>query len=213
MRIAIFGATGPTGKYIIDETIKQGHSLTAYTRDAAKLRAYEGKLDMVAGDLKNIDAIKKCIQGSNAVISALGPNSIKIKEKRPVMDGVKNILSVMDQLGVKRFIQVSTSASPDPKDSFDLKTRASLGLIKLIAFNGYDDVKATGELVRTSNADWTLVRIPYLKDGPSNGRVKVGWYGQTKLRWSLFRGNLAKFLVDQASNPEFIRLAPAIANI
>ncbi|WP_050570922.1 SDR family NAD(P)-dependent oxidoreductase [Dickeya zeae] len=60
--------------------------------------------------------------------------------------------------------------------------------------------------------DWTLVRIPNLKDGPANGQVDVGWYGRARLSMKLSRGNLAKFLVDQVASKTFVRAAPGIAN-
>lgn len=77
---------------------------------------------------------------------------------------------------------------------------------------GYEDIKATGELIANSDLDWTLVRIPNLKDGHAHGGVNVGWYGKTKLGMTLSRGNLAKFLVDQVTDKAFVRAAPGIAN-
>ena len=101
----------------------------------------------------------------------------------------------------------------DPKDSFTFKAHAFALLFKIIARKGYEDIKATGELIANSDLDWTLVRIPNLKDGPADGNVNVGWYGKTKLSTKLSRGNLAKFLVDQVTDKRFIRAAPGIANI
>ena len=100
----------------------------------------------------------------------------------------------------------------DPKDSFDLRAHSLLTVFKLIVRKVVDDIRATGELVRDSGLDWTLVRIPNLKDGPANGTIDVGWFGKSKLSTKLSRGNLAKFLVEQVSNREFVRAAPAIAN-
>lgn len=212
MKIALFGATGPTGKYIIEEGLRQGHTLSVYTRDAAKLAAFSGKIEILAGDLKNREAIKACIAGSDAVISALGPNRAKTPEKRPVMHGLRNIISVMEELNVRRLIQVSTSSYSDPEDGFGLKSRALATLFSVVAHSAYDDIKATGELIAGSHLDWTLVRIPFLKDGPAEGDIDVGWYGKTRLGLKLSRGNLAKFLVDQASDRKFVRAAPAIAD-
>ncbi|MDK1376460.1 MULTISPECIES: NAD(P)H-binding protein [unclassified Sinorhizobium] len=212
MKISLFGATGPTGQYIIREALSQGYSLSVYTRDANKLSLFEGKIEVVEGDLKNLEAIRTCVSGSHAVISALGPNSLQINEKRSVMHGVGNIISIMDELAVCRLIQVSTSSYRDPKDGFDLKSRAVVLLIKVMLYKAYDDIKATGELISRSGLDWTLVRIPYLKDGPADGSIDVGWYGKTKLSTKLSRGNLARFLVDQISNRDFVRAAPGIAD-
>ncbi|WP_255220147.1 NAD(P)H-binding protein [Burkholderia glumae] len=75
--IALFGATGPTGRHIIEEALTQGYKLSVYTRDAKKLAPFAGRVEIVVGDLQDQRAIAKCVQGAAAVISALGPNSLK----------------------------------------------------------------------------------------------------------------------------------------
>jgi len=210
--IALFGATGPTGKHIIEEALRQGYALSVYTRDAKKLEAFAGKVKIVVGNLQDRDAIAKCIEGTDAVISALGPNGANIQGDRPIMHGLSNIISVMKQSSVHRLIQISTASYRDPKDGFDIKARALAFMFKVIACKAYDDIKSTGELIANSKLDWTLVRIPFLKDDPANGQVDVGSYGKTKLSMKLSRGNLAKFLVDQVTDKTFVRAAPGIAN-
>ncbi|AOL08774.1 MULTISPECIES: SDR family oxidoreductase [Burkholderia] len=210
--VALFGATGPTGRHIIEEALKQGYNLSVYTRDAKKLASFAGRIEIVVGDLQDQSAIAKCVQGADAVISALGPNGLKVQGDKPVMHGLSNIIVAMQRAGVRRLIQISTAAYRDPKDGFAFKPHAFALLFKVIARKGYEDIKATGELVANSNLDWTLVRIPNLKDGPADGSVDVGWYGTTKLGMTLSRGNLAKFLVDQVTDRKFVRAAPGIAN-
>ncbi|CAJ0778908.1 NAD(P)-dependent oxidoreductase [Ralstonia chuxiongensis] len=210
--IALFGATGPTGAHVIEEALKRGYSLSVYTRDAKKLASFAGRVEIVVGDLQNQSAIAKCVQDADAVISALGPNSLKVQGDKPVMHGLTNIIAAMKHAGVRRLIQISTAAYRDPKDGFAFKTHAFALLFKVIARKGYEDIKATGELIANSDLDWTLVRIPNLKDGPADGSVDVGWYGNTKLSTKLSRGNLAKFLVDQVTDKKFVRAAPGIAN-
>lgn len=212
MKLSLFGATGPTGKHIIEEALKQGYSLSVYTRDAKKLEAFAGKVEIVVGDLQDREAITTCIRGADAVISALGPNSLKVRGDRPVMHGLSNIISAMKQVGVRRLIQISTAAYRDPKDGFALRAHAFVLLFKVIVRKAYEDIGATGELIANSGLDWTLVRIPNLKDGPSTGKVDVGWYGRTKLSMKLSRGDLAKFLVDQVADKTFVCAAPGIAN-
>jgi putative NADH-flavin reductase len=212
MKIALFGGTAPTGRHIIEEALRQGYKLSVYTRDAGKLSAFGSKIEVVVGDLNNREAIKACVAGADAVISALGPNSQKAREKQAIMRGVGTIISVMEELNVRRLIQISTASYRDPKDGFDFKSQALVTLFKLIAHNAYDDIKATAQLVSNSHLDWTLVRIPFLNDGPATGPVDIGWYGKTKLGMKLSRGNLAKFLVDQVAAKEYVRAAPGIAD-
>ncbi|MDQ0561901.1 putative NADH-flavin reductase [Rhizobium mesoamericanum] len=212
MKIALFGGTGPTGRYIIEEALRKGYKLSVYTRGAGKLSAFGDRIEVIVGDLNNREAIKACVTGADAVISALGPNKQKAQEKRPVMRGVRTIISVMEELSVRRLIQISTASYRDPKDGFDLRSRGLATMFKLLAHNAYDDIKATAELVSNSHLDWSLVRIPFLKDGPATAQVDVGWYGRTKLGMKLSRGNLAKFLVGQVTAKEFVRAAPGIAD-
>ena len=210
--IALFGATGPTGRHIIEEALKQGYNLSVYTRDAKKLGSFAGRVEIVVGDLQDQSAIAKCVQGADAVISALGPNSLKVQGDKPIMHGLINIIAAMKHAGVRRLVQISTAAYRDPKDGSAFKTHAFVLLFRVIARKGYEDIKATGELIADSDLDWTLVRIPNLKDGPADGSVDVGWYGKTKLGMTLSRGNLAKFLVDQVTDKKFVRAAPGIAD-
>ncbi|GLQ87218.1 NAD(P)-dependent oxidoreductase [Dyella flagellata] len=212
MKLALFGATGPTGKHLIEEALKQGHSLSVYTRDAQKLEAFAGKVEVVVGDLQNREAILNCVRGADAVISALGPNSLKIQGERPVTQGLSNIIAAMRQSDIRRIIQISTASYRDPKDGFDFKTHTYVFLIKLLLRKAYDDIKAAGNLVARSDLDWTLVRIPNLKDGPATGQLDVGWYGRDKLSMQLSRGNLATFLINQVADKTFMRAAPGIAN-
>lgn len=212
MKIALFGGTGPTGRHLIEEALRQGYELSVYTRDAGKLSALGSRVEVIVGDLNDRDAIKACVAGADAVISALGPNSLKAREKRPIMRGVGTIIAVMEELSVRRLIQISTAAYRDPQDGFDFKSQAFVTLFKWIVRNAYDDIKATAEVVSHSRLDWTLVRIPNLKDGPATGQVDAGWYGKTKLGMTLSRGNLATFLVDQVTAKQYLRAAPAIAD-
>ncbi|SFW44476.1 NAD(P)-dependent oxidoreductase [Luteibacter sp. UNCMF366Tsu5.1] len=210
--IALFGATGVTGSYIIEEALRRGYNLSVYARDPKKLASYAGKVDIVVGDLQDRGAIAQCVKGADAVISALGPNSLKVQGDKPVMHGLTNIMAAMKQVGVRRLIQISTAAYRDPKDGFAFGTHAFAFLFKVIARKGFQDVKATAELIAGSDLDWTLVRVPNLKDGAANGSVDAGWYGQTKLGSKLSRGNLAKFVVGQVSDTQFVRAAPGIAD-
>ncbi|MEX3927033.1 NAD(P)H-binding protein [Paraburkholderia sp. BR10936] len=156
--IALFGATGPTGRHIIEEALKQGYNLSVYTRDAKKLASFAGRVEIVVGDLQDQSAIARSVQGADAVISALGPNSLKVQGDKPIMHGLTNIIAAMKHAGVRRLIQISTAAYRDPKDSFAFKTHAFALLFKVIARKGYEDIEATGELVANSDLDWALQR-------------------------------------------------------
>ncbi len=65
-----------------------------------------------------------CVACADAFISAFGPKSLKSPEKRPIMRGVATIISVMEELNVRRLIQISTGAYRNHDDSFDFTSQA-----------------------------------------------------------------------------------------
>lgn len=52
MRFALFEATAPTGRHLIEEALKQGHNLSVYTRGAKKLEAFGSKNRYAYGDCR-----------------------------------------------------------------------------------------------------------------------------------------------------------------
>ncbi|CDX37952.1 hypothetical protein MPLA_2130117 [Mesorhizobium sp. ORS 3359] len=58
------------------------------------------------------------------------------------------MISVMNELNVRRLIQVSTASHRDPEDGFGLKSKALVALFKVIARSSYDEIKATGRIGR-----------------------------------------------------------------
>ena len=69
MKILVLGATGRTGKFIIEEALKKGHYVTAIARDPAKLEKY--KIDIIQGTPYDYDTLEKALNGCDAVINTL----------------------------------------------------------------------------------------------------------------------------------------------
>jgi len=47
MKILLLGATGRTGKYVIEEALKKGHKISAIARDPEKIKDYQ--IDITKG--------------------------------------------------------------------------------------------------------------------------------------------------------------------
>ena len=72
MKLLIFGATGGTGRALIEQALEQGHLVTAFARDPVKVRTTHQNLRVAKGDIFNYDSIEAAINGQDAVLSALG---------------------------------------------------------------------------------------------------------------------------------------------
>ena len=79
MKVAIFGATGGTGRELVKQAIEEGHEVTAFARKPEKLNdLWHQDLRVVQGDVTDYNAVERAVIGQDAVLSALGsPTSQK----------------------------------------------------------------------------------------------------------------------------------------
>lgn len=210
MKLAVFGATGETGLLLVQLALQHGHWVTAFARRPDKLCWDHPALRIDAGELTDEGAIDHAVEGADAVISLLGPRADW--EGKPITQGTKNILAAMQRHDVRRLVVVSTASARDPEDAPDPKFRLFVSLVKLGARPAYEDIVSTAAVVRSSDRDWTIVRVPLLTNGERTGRVNVGYLGDARLGTFLSRANMADFLLRQIGDTSYLRRSPAISN-
>src|SRR2546427_11942855 len=79
--IAVIGSTGRTGRLVLDEGVRRGHSMTAFTRRPERLEGVPRLKSVVPGDGRNLDDIRRAVAGQDAVISIVssegrGPTTV-----------------------------------------------------------------------------------------------------------------------------------------
>lgn len=211
MNITVFGSTGKTGQAVLQKALEQGHRVTAYARSPHKITIQHANLTLIKGDLHEVGAIDRALQGADAVISILGPAGPS--PGLPISKGIAHIIASMEKQGVKRLIATATPSAADPADQFDFKFRLAVFLIKLFTRSAYDDIVETAKLIKKSSLDWSLIRLPFLTDTPQRGPIVTGYLGEGKVKlfW-LNRNDLADFLLEQLTDRRFITKGPAISN-
>src|SRR5271168_1722787 len=211
MKLTLFGATGEAGIMLIDKALAAGHDVTAYARNPSKLAGKSSILRIVSGELSNAAAITKAIEEQDAVVSLLGPKPGA--KGRPLGAGMSVIANAMQATGVRRLIATSTPSSPDPADRSALSFRLAVRLIRALQPDGYADIVASAEVVRSSQLDWTLVRLPMLTSKDGSAPPAVGYVGSPGLRlfW-LSRNVLADFVLSQLNDRTWLCKAPLISN-
>lgn len=211
MKITLFGATGAAGRIVLERALAAGHDVTAYVRDAGKLPRAMPHLKVVEGRLDDAAAIDRAVAGQDAVISLLGPKGDS--RGLPVSRGTALIVAAMQRHGVKRLVATATPSARDPNDRFSLSFVLAVRMIRILAHDAYDDIVATAATVRNSTLDWTLARLPMLAEPTPGATVHAGYVGDGKLRlFSLSRNALADFLLAEATDPRWVRKAPALSD-
>jgi putative NADH-flavin reductase len=209
MKITIFGATGGTGRQLVQQALAASHEVTAFVRDPTKLNVQHDCLQIVQGDVTDPVAVERAVCGAQAVISVL--NTRRDAKGSPITQGTKNILTAMKKYGVRRLVFSAAPSARDPQDSPDLRFKLMIGLVRLVAHAGYEDMVGSAQAVRSSNVDWTIVRLPFPTDDPKTGHVKVGYLNKES-GTRISRADAAEFMLEEVQEARYLREAPMISN-
>jgi putative NADH-flavin reductase len=209
MKLTIFGATGKTGRYLLEQALAKGHTVTVLARTPDKLTLRHDRLHVVQGDIRDAAKVAQAVAGADAVLSVLGPTSNK--PELAVSQGMDNILAAMRQHGVRRLIQSAGAGVRDPQDTPTLVHAFFGGLVRLLSPNVVADMVQVVDKVRQSGLDWTIVRVPMLTEDPATGRVREGYVGK-EIGPRLARADMADFMLKQLDAKTYVGKAPAISN-
>jgi putative NADH-flavin reductase len=206
MKIVVLGATGRTGRPLVEELVRRGHHVMAVVRDPADAGLPDA-VELVPGDVRDADVLRRAVAGADAVVSALGP-----RKGDPTLhrDVAPVLVGVLREAGVRRFVGVSGAGVDADGDAKSRRDRVISGVIKRLPGDAVKDKMLEYGVWRDSGLDWTLVRPPRLQDGPVTGAVEH--HASTSPRsTAIRRSDLAVFLADELEQPRYIGAAPLVA--
>ncbi len=203
MKVAVLGATGGTGREVVDQALRAGHQVSALVRRPAALPAH-ARLRLVVGDVGQQDAVDEVVRGQDVVISALGTDA-----KGPVTvcaDGARAALAAMASAQVGRLVAVSAHGAAESRD----RSLYCLALWLTVAEKMRDKERMEA-LIRASDVQWTTVRPPALSNRAHTGAYRIGVDLKIRLTSKVSRADLADFLLREATAPAFSGRTPAIS--
>jgi len=209
MKVVIFGATGQTGRLLIERAVSEGHEVTAFVRDPGRLNLPGRSVRVVQGDVLDAESVDRAVAGQEAVLVALGTAT---RGSPPVLpQGIRHILDAMGKHRVKRIVVLSAAgALREPAGS--VVGNLGLGLARSYLPGVYREHRAMLEELRTRDLDWIAVRPVILTNGPRTGRYRVVVEGIPRWGFRISRADVADFMIRQLTIDEFVRRLPAIAN-
>lgn len=201
MKIAVFGATGRTGRHVLDQAVRRGHLMTAFTRRPQELTNVQGLQAIVHGDRRNLSDVLRAMQGQDCIISIL--SSQGLGPSTTVSEVTKNIITAMQETGVRRLICVSSHSLIATRPWLIVK------LVKWIFRNPYADLAAMEQIIATSNLNWTIVRATQLIDGKPTGQIQRERNGRDFRAgpYQIRRADLATILLDTAEQEDAVQAA------
>ncbi|RJT92167.1 NAD-dependent epimerase/dehydratase family protein [Cryobacterium melibiosiphilum] len=205
--IALFGATGKTGRRVLARLLAARYSVRALARTPERLGVIDG-LTVIAGDVLDPDAVAKTIRGSDAVISVFG--QVKGSPLHVQTDGTRLIVEQMQAHGLTRIVSLSGGGLRDPRDRPKVADHVIRFLLKTLSGRVLADAEGHLRVLEQSGLDWTVVRGPRLTEKPGTGSYRLGWMGlDTGIEIS--RNDLADFILTQIDDVRFVRAMPFVS--
>lgn len=204
MKLAIFGASGATGRLLVEQALAAGHDVTVLLRSAGSLPLDDVRVQRIVGQLDQPDAVAAVVQGADAVISVLGVR--KGGAQTVCTDGIRSILQAMQHTGTQRLIALSAYGASETRDhSWFIR------LVRKIISEKMRDKDGMEKLVRASTTDWTLVRPPALTNGAATGAYRASPSLRPGITGRLSRADLAGFMLSAAENSDYLHQAPVVS--
>jgi uncharacterized protein YbjT (DUF2867 family) len=200
-RILVLGATGGTGRHVLQQAAALGYEVTAVVRSPEKLPREGGPSRVVVGDVRaGSAAVRDAFAGQDAVISTLGRGQ-SFKPDGTIARAVPHIVSAMREHGVRRLIFTSAFGVGPTWADIPLLPRL---FVKTLLRNIYADKAAGEEIIKSSGLDWTIVYPSGLTDGPPTGTPRVGERLKLSGLPTVSRADVAAVLLQQLDDPKSV---------
>jgi putative NADH-flavin reductase len=205
MKLVVFGATGGSGRQLVEQALEAGHEVTAFARRPEALKVEHTNLRVIQGDALDARKVSEAVEGQDAVLFAIGIN----RRSTPTVcaDSTRHIIDAMKEHGVSRLICLSAYGASETKD-----TALYSKVLRFFIGKRVEDKDRQEELIRGSGLDWVLVRPPLLTNGARRGRYRAGFDIPVMLFSSVSRADVAEFMLRQLTGDAYLRQAPTITN-
>ncbi len=216
MKILIIGATGRTGRLIVEEALKQGYDLNVLVRDKNKMPFNSKSIKVYQGTSASRTDLAAAMQGCDLIISALGiarasdaPWSKLITPKKFITESMKNVIAEAGQQNLKRLITISAWGAGETKKEIPFWLRWLINHTNLGPV--YAEHESQEKLLANSNLNWTAVRPVALNDSKKIKTLKMSFNNTPKPSLYISRQSVAKFMVDIVKSDKYDRRSPTIS--
>jgi putative NADH-flavin reductase len=207
-RVLILGATGGTGRQLVQQALDRGLSVTALARDPSRLRIEHPRLKVIQGNVLDERSVDAAVRGQDAVVSALGHKRY-FHPTRILSDGTRNVVRAMEAHGVRRLVCQTSLGIGDGAGR--LGAFYTLFIIPVILPFYFWDKTRQERIIARSRVEWVIVRPGALTNGRKRGRCRHGRrVGNFLLTVRICRADVAEFMLDQLASDTYVGAAPGV---
>jgi putative NADH-flavin reductase len=196
VRIAVFGASGRTGRHVVQQAVARGHEVTAFVRDPSRLDAPAGAL-VIVGDARDAAVVAEAVAGRDAVISVL---SLARPEDEPQhSDATRTIVQEAVRAGVRRIVVTANNhvlTDAEVEGGFAAAAR---------------EHRRNRAAVQDSGLAWTIAAAPWVVDEPPLGSYTTA-IDQAAPGRKITTADLATFVLDAVERDDWIAHVVGVSN-
>ncbi|WP_242268343.1 SDR family oxidoreductase [Bacillus cereus group sp. BfR-BA-01352] len=206
-KIAILGANGKAGKFLVNEALEKGYQVKILTRNSNNIKITNENLEINNGDARDFSSIRKLLKGCRAVINAVG----QPKNESYIFSTVtKHILEAMKEFEVKRYILISGGSLNVTGDQKRIVNKIGATLFKVVLSKMMQDKYKELQTIQDSDVDWTIVRLPFVMEGKGIGKIKESLVDMPGMK--IRNSDIAPFVIKEINSERYIGKCPFISN-
>ena len=204
MKVVVVGAGGATGRLVVTEAVRVGHSVTALVREAAP---FEDGVRVVTGDAADETVVARALEGQDAVVDTVG-GALPWKDEGLETSVAQAIVRAMSKTGVRRLVVISAMGVGDSQANAPFWWEH---ILMPTLYRGVMPDKTRMEREFASGGiDYVIARPAHLSNDEDEPPLRV-IEGDEKV-WKTSRKGLARFLVAQVDGDEYVGRSVVVAN-
>ncbi|MEU2270226.1 NAD(P)-binding oxidoreductase [Streptomyces olindensis] len=208
MKLLVLGATGPTGRHVVDLALRSGDSVTTLVRNPAALGDVADKVTVATGDATSHHDVLAGAAGHDAIVSALGRGNSVLADGLFTRSSAA-VIGAAKEAGVSRLVWLSSFGVGR---TFDEASVAQKAIYRTLLRSIYADKEIADDRVRSSGLDWTVVYPTRLTHGPAKGAYSAGDRLPMKGNPTISRADVAAFMCQAVRGSEWIHRSPVITD-
>jgi putative NADH-flavin reductase len=189
VRITVFGASGRTGRSVVEQALEQGHEVVPFVRDASGLPSSGQRIDLHEGDARDAEAVTEAIRGSDAVVSVLSLGDAAGEPEHS--DATRTVVDAARTEGVRRIVVTANKdvfGDDEVRDEFAAHAR---------------EHRRNRETLKASGLDWTILAAGRIEDDPPAGAYEATEDAMPAKR-TITPQDLAKAILDALSREDWV---------
>lgn len=217
-KIAVLGATGRTGYWIVKEALERGYAVNALVRDKSRLDIQHDQLNVIEGTPESKSDLMDTLAGCEAVLSALNISRVhewwlwsKLTASPTFLSEVaEKVVEVATEMNMQRCLIVTAWGTSDTKKDLPAPFRWMIDMTQIGVT--YEDHERQEKIWERSGLDYTIARPVGLTTSTEEKPIHIQLDTSTsKPAMTISRRMVALFMLDALEQGTYIHQKPIIS--